>query len=140
MSFDPITAALGIGGKLIDRLFPDPAQRAQAALELAKLEQSGELAQMAGQIEINKIEAASDSFWKSGWRPGIGWVCVVSLFTYYVPYALVAVVIWAWQCIEAQQLLARPDLAIGDLMALVASMLGVGVMRSYDKSKSIGAK
>ena len=34
MALDPITAALDIGGKLIDRFFPDPTQRDAAKLEL----------------------------------------------------------------------------------------------------------
>ena len=61
MAFDPISAALDIGGKLIDRLWPDPTQAAQAKLELFKLQQSGELAQITGQLEINKVEAANSS-------------------------------------------------------------------------------
>jgi hypothetical protein len=40
-----------------------------------KLQQSGELAQLAGQMDINKTEAASSNVFVSGWRPAIGWVC-----------------------------------------------------------------
>ena len=61
MAFDPISAALDIGGKLIDRLWPDPSQAAAAKLELLKLQQSGELQQITGQLEINKVEAANPS-------------------------------------------------------------------------------
>jgi hypothetical protein len=69
MALDPVTALLDVGGKVIDRLWPDPLQAAQAKLELIKLQQSGELAQIAGQLEINKAEAASPSPFTSGWRP-----------------------------------------------------------------------
>ena len=75
MALDPISALLDLGGKVMDRVFPDPAQAAAAKLEIMKLQQSGELAQIAGQMEINKVEAASASLFVSGWRPGIGWVC-----------------------------------------------------------------
>jgi len=44
MSFDPVSAALDIGGKVIDRVWPDPAQKDAAKLELMKLYQSGDLA------------------------------------------------------------------------------------------------
>ena len=71
MAIDPVTAALDIGGKLIDRLWPDPAQRDQAKLALLQMQQSGELAQ----IEVNKEEARNPSVFVSGWRPFIGWVC-----------------------------------------------------------------
>ena len=53
---DPITAVLGIGGKLIDRLWPDPEQRAQAQLALLELAQKGELAEFTGRAEIIKTE------------------------------------------------------------------------------------
>ena len=79
MAFDPISAALDIGGKLIDRLWPDPTQAAAAKLELLKLQQSGELQQITGQLEINKVEAANPSVFVSGWRPFIGWVCGTAL-------------------------------------------------------------
>ena len=88
MAFDPISAVLEIGGKLIDKLIPDPVAKAQAQLELVKLQQSGELAvltadtQLAtGQLEVNKIEAASSNIFVSGWRPFIGWICGVGLGT-----------------------------------------------------------
>ena len=71
MAIDPVTAALDIGGKLIDRLWPDPAQRDQAKLALLQMQQSGELAQ----IEVNREEARNPSVFVSGWRPFIGWVC-----------------------------------------------------------------
>ena len=67
-----VDALLGIGGKLIDKLIPDPAARDAARFELLKLQQSGELAAMLAQTEINKVEAANTSVFVSGWRPAIG--------------------------------------------------------------------
>jgi hypothetical protein len=32
------------------------------------------------QLQINLEEAKSEKFWKSGWRPGLGWVCAVGWF------------------------------------------------------------
>jgi len=74
MPIDPITAALDIGSKVIDRLWPDPQQRDAAKLELLKMQQAGELAQIA----VNQEEARNPSVWVSGWRPGMGWVCVAA--------------------------------------------------------------
>jgi hypothetical protein len=37
---------VGVGMKLIDKLIPDPAAKAQAQLELAKLAQDGKLAEI----------------------------------------------------------------------------------------------
>lgn len=51
-----IESLLDIGGKLIDKLIPDPQAKAQAQLELAKLAQNGELAKMANETELFKSE------------------------------------------------------------------------------------
>ena len=51
-----LDALLGIGGKLIDKLIPDPEAKAKAQLELAQLAQSGELAQMANDTKLYELE------------------------------------------------------------------------------------
>jgi hypothetical protein len=68
MAADPITAALDIGGKLIDRLWPDPAQASEAKLRLLDMAQRGDLAQLTAQADIVKTEAASSGI-ASWWRP-----------------------------------------------------------------------
>ena len=47
-----LDALLGIGGKLIDKLIPDPEQKAKAQLELAQMAQNGELAKMANDTDL----------------------------------------------------------------------------------------
>jgi len=69
MSLDPLTAALDVGGKLIDRLWPDKAQQDQARLALLELAQKGELAELTGRAEIVKTEAASSHWLAASWRP-----------------------------------------------------------------------
>lgn len=71
---------------LLDRIFPDPKVAADAKLEVMKLAQSGELAQLnanvqlaTGQTEVNKAEASNASLFVSGWRPWCGWVGGISL-------------------------------------------------------------
>lgn len=139
-----IGGLINIGERLIDRWFPDPTKAAEARMELLKMEESGDLKRMAteagllqGQIDVNKIEAASGSTFVAGWRPAIGWTCAISLFMYYVPYCLVATAIWAWHCIETGTLVPRPDLGIADLIGLVSAMLGIASMRSFDKVKKV---
>lgn len=69
MPLDPVTAALDVGGKLIDRLWPDPSQRDQARLALMELAQKGELAELTGRVEIVKAEASSEHWLAASWRP-----------------------------------------------------------------------
>ena len=54
--FDLVGGLFSIGTKLIDRLIPDPEQKAKAQLELAKMAQDGELAKMANETELFKAE------------------------------------------------------------------------------------
>jgi len=51
-----LNALLNNGGKLIDKLIPDPEQKAKAQLELAKMAQDGELAKMANETDLYKTE------------------------------------------------------------------------------------
>jgi Holin of 3TMs, for gene-transfer release len=51
-----LESLLTIGGKLIDKLIPDPAAKAQAQLELAKMAQDGELARMADETRRRELE------------------------------------------------------------------------------------
>jgi hypothetical protein len=52
----PLTALLDVGGKLIDKLIPDPEAKAKAQLDLAKMAQDGELAKMANETDLYKTE------------------------------------------------------------------------------------
>lgn len=146
MDLTGLSSIFDLGSKLLDRFVPDPAQKAAAALELLKAHQAGEfkaadiqLALATSQSDINKIEAGSSSIFVSGWRPAIGWVSAISLFTYYVPYCIVATVIWAHQCWITGVLAARPDLGIADLIGLVGAMLGIAGMRTAEKFKGVAS-
>ena len=85
-----LESLLGIGGKLIDKLIPDPAAKEAATLELAKLAQNGELARMANETDIYKTEQsnvterwsddmASDSWLSKNIRP----MSLIAIFTAY---------------------------------------------------------
>lgn len=78
---DPITIGgiFSIGGKLIDKLFPDPQQKAQAQLELLKLQQSGELDEMRTQLSAIIAEAQSSDPWTSRARPSFLYVVYILL-------------------------------------------------------------
>lgn len=69
MAVDPLTAALTIGGQVIDRIWPDPADQAKAQLALLELAQRGELAQLTAQADAIKTEAVSEHWLSAVWRP-----------------------------------------------------------------------
>lgn len=146
MSVDPITAALNLGKVAIEKIFPDPQQRAEATLRLEKLHQDGNLAVMQsevqlllGQIEINKIEAASDSLFKSGWRPAVGWACVIGLFYSFLLRPIMSWVILLLHSGEGEAIL-MPALNMGDLITLLGGLLGLGTLRTFEKTKGVASK
>lgn len=80
---DPITISsiFAIGGKLIDKLFPDPEQKARAQLELLKLQQDGELESVKVQLSAIIAEAQSTDPWTSRARPSFLYVVYILLLT-----------------------------------------------------------
>ena len=71
-----LDALLVIGNKLIDKLIPDPQAKAAAQLELAKMQQTGELAQLQADVseqqELTKrlqADMSSDSWLSKNIRP-----------------------------------------------------------------------
>lgn len=134
MAFDPMTAALDIGGKLIDRLWPDPTQASAAKLQLLSMQQSGELAQITAaadqakaQLAVDAAEASSSSAFTSGWRPAIGWVCASAMAFQYLVRPIV---------IATHPALPLPGID-DNLWQLMLGMLGLGGLRSFEKVKGV---
>lgn len=134
MSLDPISAALDLGNTLINKIFPDPAQADQAKLELLKLQQSGDLAIMTAQTDINKVEASSSSLFVSGWRPAIGWVCALALAYQYLLKPLLMGFLPMFNIT-----LALPGLD-DNLWQLMMGMLGMGGLRTFEKVQGVASK
>jgi hypothetical protein len=73
------TAAVGVIGKVIDKVFPDPVQAAIAKAELVKLQQDGELKELEIRMSAIIAEAQSKDPYTSRSRPSF----------LYVMYALI---------------------------------------------------
>jgi hypothetical protein len=84
---------IGVGMKLVDKLIPDPAQKAQAQLELAKLAQDGKLADIQADIneaqELTKraqADMASDSWLAKNIRP----MTLIAIISGYFVFAMMS--------------------------------------------------
>jgi hypothetical protein len=126
-----------IAGKVFDKIFPDPKQAAEAKLKMFELQQAGELkvleaetALATGQMKINEIEAGSDSIFKSGWRPAVGWICVFGLFYQFVflPFATFTLTLYEVKAV-------MPAMDLNTLMTLLFGLLGLGGYRTIEKLK-----
>ncbi len=87
-----IDALLNVGGKLIDKLIPDPEAKAKAQIELARLAQEGELTKIANEAKLYEVEQnnlterlksdmGSDSFLSKNIRP---MTLIFILFAYFI--------------------------------------------------------
>ena len=93
----PIAGLLEIGGKLIEKLIPDPEAKAKAQLELSKMAQDGELAKMANDTKLFEIEQgnltdrlksdmASDSWLSKNIRP----MTLIAILSGYFTFAMMS--------------------------------------------------
>lgn len=135
----PLLALLPVVEKVFDKIFPDKEKAAEAKMEMFKLQQAGELAVLdkeaqiiLAQLEVNKTEAASSSLFVSGWRPFVGWVCGSGLAFQFLIAPLAT-----WIATLAGHPVEFPSLDMGTLMTLLAGMLGLGGLRTYEKEKGV---
>ena len=103
----------------IDEFTLDKAEKAQLIQEINK-----------AQIEVNKVEANSNSLFVSGWRPFVGWTCGVALCYHFVLQPFLVFLLYS----SGYQM----DLPVFDMTTLTTilmGLLGLGGLRSYEKVK-----
>jgi hypothetical protein len=82
-----------------------------------------------GQLEINKVEAASPSVFVSGWRPFIGWVCGLACA-------------WNWIGLPILRMYV-PDLTpanLTEMMPVLMGLLGLGALRTVEKINNVASR
>src|SRR5512146_2557505 len=138
-----LSGIFDIGKSLIERFFPDPEKKAQAQLDLLKMQQSGELAQLAAATDLSKLqiqtnieEAKSTNWFVAGWRPFVGWICG-SAFAY--SYIVLPFLQFAAYGFGTDTMIAHlnqlPKLDLGEMMPVLLGMLGMGGLRTAEKLK-----
>lgn len=133
----PLLALLPAIGDILDKIFPDKTAAEAAKVRLVELAQQGELARITAdtqlataQAETNKIEASSTSLFVSGWRPAVGWVCVLTIGFKYIGGPLLFMIGQA-----AGHPIDLPKIDTEELWPLLLGMLGLGGLRSWEKVK-----
>jgi len=102
----------------------DPEKRAEIEAKLAEIEQAAQ----QGQVDINKIEAASSRLFISGWRPFLGWTGGLA-----IAYNFIARPLLVAFGVEA------PAVDTAALWPVILGMLGLGAYRTVEKSNgSVG--
>ena len=117
---------------LLDKFIEDKDQKARLAHDLATMadEHAQELAK--GQLEVNKTEAAHKSLFVAGWRPAVGWVCVLGMFGNFItiPFSNFVLALIGIDIVI-------PLVPLETMMPVLMGMLGLGVMRTYEKKNSV---
>ena len=117
---------------LLDKFIEDKDQKNALAHEIATMSERHAQELAKGQIEANTQQAKHPSLFVAGARPAIMWICALGLLTQFfiMPIAEWATAIWLPDVL-------LPELNTGELMTLTLSLLGLGGMRSFEKSKGI---
>ena len=123
----PITAI----GNIVTGIFGDKGEKLTHDEVMARIALQPTLVQ----TEINKVEAGHRSIWVAGWRPGIGWVCALSLFFFYVPQYVIASYVWVRMIVENDWEIVPYPVSDEGVMELVLALLGMATLRGVEKLK-----
>lgn len=121
-------------GETVRQVLPSEAQRQEFDLKMAELadkvnEREAEL--LKAQVDVNKVEAASDDPFVSRWRPFIGWTGgVIFAYTY------MAAPLLGWAAKLYGYDIGLPSVGVDQVYPVLMGILGLGAMRSFDKFQS----
>jgi len=119
--------------ELLGKFIPDATERQKLAHEIATMAQKNAHENAMAQIEVNKTEAASDSIFKGGWRPFIGWVCGTAFAYHFVLQPLLIFVM----TYLGHPVPALPEFDMASLMTVLGGLLGLGGLRTFEKYKGV---
>lgn len=126
----------------IDKIWPDKTEADRARAALAQAELNGQLKDIqnqwdnaAQQIEVNKEEAKNGSVFVSGARPFIMWICGFSL-----AYASIIEPIMRFAATMYGYHGEFPVIDTTITGQVLFGILGLGTMRSFEKSKGVASK
>tara|TARA_R110000796_G_scaffold53043_1_gene124810 strand:+ start:587 stop:964 length:378 start_codon:yes stop_codon:yes gene_type:complete len=120
-----LQALIGPVTGLLDKFIEDKDQKNALAHEIATMSEKHAMEVAKGQLAVNAVEAAHKSLFVAGWRPFIGWISGIGLL-YNV---LIAQVLGIW--------FEVPEVDPSLLTPILMGMLGMGAMRSYEKTKKV---
>lgn len=125
-------ALIGPVTGLLDKFIEDKDQKNKLAHEIATMadKHSHEIAK--AQIDVNKEEAKSRSWWIAGWRPACGWICTLAMGYHFIiqPFLIFFLALFGMK-------MDLPSFDMDTLMTVLLGMLGLGGLRSFEKHKKL---
>ncbi len=127
-----INALIGPVSAILDKVIPDKDLREKLSHEIATMAERHSQEQVMAQIEVNKIEAAHHNMFVAGWRPAIGWICALGMAGNFliIPFANMGLEL-------AKTDIVVPMIALSEMMPVLMGMLGLGAMRTFEKTKGV---
>ena len=111
--------------QLLDKVIEDNDEKNAIAFKLATLAESHAQELAKGQLEVNKVEAAHKNLFVAGWRPAVGWSCCFAL----VYSTILSPILSIWFTV--------PPVDSSLLTTVLMGMLGLGAMRTVEKTKGV---
>jgi len=128
MDLTGVGAVADLAKSVVSRIWPDKTQQEQAEIAAA-------LTVIQGQIDANKVEAASTNVFVSGWRPFIGWVCGLAC-----AWNWIGLPVFKAGLATAGMILAVAPADLTQMLPLLLGMLGLGSLRTVEKINGVAAK
>jgi hypothetical protein len=110
---------------ILGKFIQDKDQKAALAHEIATMSERHAQEIALAQISVNKAEASAGTF-RGGWRPAVGWVCALGFGVNF----LISPIAAGFGFIV-------PQADVSTMMPVLMGLLGLGGMRSFEKSKGI---
>ena len=125
-----VASLIGPVSGLLGKVIKDKDKAAALAHEISTLASKQALELAKGQMEINKVEAASTNLFVSGWRPFIGWTCGLGMFGNFItiPFSNFVLALFEYDIVI-------PLVPLETMMPVLMGMLGLGAMRSFEKTR-----
>ena len=117
---------------LLDKFIENKDQKNLLAHRIATMAESHAQELAKAQLEVNKVEAAHRNMFVSGWRPAVGWTCVIAMFGNFI---LIPMANFLLALAESE--VSIPLIALSEMMPVLLGMLGLGTMRTIEKTKLV---
>ena len=127
-----LQALIGPVAGLQDKFIPDADQKMKIAAELSTMAERHAQELAKGQLEVNKVEAASKSMFVAGWRPAVGWVCVLGMAMNFI---IVPLGNFGLSVADIQVVI--PMIDTSQMMPVLMGMLGLGAMSTVEKVQKV---
>lgn len=123
---------IGPATQLLDKFIEDKDQKMALAHEISTMAERHAQELAKGQLEVNKMEAASSSMFVAGWRPAVGWICALGFLSNFIliPMANFGL---ALASVDIQ----IPMIDTTQMMPVLMGMLGLGTLRTVEKVRKV---